>query len=113
MGVRFLLNTRIGKDRSLQSLLDEYDAVFIGMGTYNYVKGDFPGEDLPGVHEALPFLVANVTANSGSDRRSQSGRAGRSRRQARGRARWRRHRHGLQSHRDPPGRGECHLRLPP
>ena len=30
------------------------------MGTYTYVKGGFPGEDLPGVHEALPYLVSNI-----------------------------------------------------
>jgi glutamate synthase (NADPH/NADH) small chain len=30
------------------------------MGTYTYMKGGFPGEDLPGVLEALPFLVSNV-----------------------------------------------------
>jgi glutamate synthase (NADPH/NADH) small chain len=30
------------------------------MGTYRYVKGGFPGEDLPGVHEALPFLISNI-----------------------------------------------------
>ncbi|MEQ1662076.1 MAG: glutamate synthase subunit beta [Thiobacillus sp.] len=60
MGVEFRLNTDIGKDISMQSLLDNYDAVFMGMGTYTYMKGGFPGEDLPGVLEALPFLVSNV-----------------------------------------------------
>ncbi|MDH4316685.1 MAG: FAD-dependent oxidoreductase, partial [Gammaproteobacteria bacterium] len=60
MGVTFVLNTRIGKDRSPQSLLDEFDAVFLGMGTYEYVKGGFPGETLQGVYEALPYLVSNV-----------------------------------------------------
>jgi glutamate synthase (NADPH/NADH) small chain len=30
------------------------------MGTYSNVRGDFRGEDLPGVHEALPYLVSNV-----------------------------------------------------
>ena len=60
MGVTFVLNTRIGKDRSPQSLLDEFDAVFLGMGTYEYVKGGFPGENLRGVYEALPYLVSNV-----------------------------------------------------
>ena len=60
MGVQFVLNTRIGEDKAFQDLLDEYDAVFLGMGTYEYVKGDFPGEDLPGVYEALPYLVSNV-----------------------------------------------------
>ena len=60
MGIEFRLNTEIGKDISFESLLDEYDSVFLGMGTYRYMKGDFPGEDKPGVHEALPYLVANI-----------------------------------------------------
>jgi len=60
MGVEFVLNTCIGEDKSFDELLEEYDAVFLGMGTYKYVRGGFPGEDLPGVHEALPYLVANV-----------------------------------------------------
>jgi len=60
MGIEFRLNTEIGKDVSFQALLDEYDAVFLGMGTYTYMKGEFPGENLPGVHEALPFLVSNI-----------------------------------------------------
>jgi glutamate synthase (NADPH/NADH) small chain len=60
MGVEFRLNTDIGRDVSMQTLLDDYDAVFMGMGTYTYMKGGFPGEDLPGVLEALPFLISNV-----------------------------------------------------
>jgi glutamate synthase (NADPH/NADH) small chain len=60
MGIEFRLNTEIGKDISFASLLDDYDSVFLGMGTYRYMKGDFPGEDKPGVHEALPYLVANI-----------------------------------------------------
>jgi len=60
MGVEFRLNTEIGKDVSMQALLDGFDAVFMGMGTYTYMKGGFPGEDLPGVLEALPFLISNV-----------------------------------------------------
>ncbi len=58
-GVEFVLNTEIGKDMQFQTLLDEYDAVFLGMGTYTYMKGGFPGEDKQGVYEALPYLVAN------------------------------------------------------
>jgi len=65
MGIEFRLNTDIGKDVSMESLLKEYDAVFMGMGTYAYMKGGFPGEDLPGVYDALPFLVANVNRNLG------------------------------------------------
>lgn len=60
MGVKFMLNTEIGKDIAFQQLLDEYDAVFLGMGTYTYMKGGFPGEDLPGVQAALPYLISNV-----------------------------------------------------
>ncbi|RKZ89315.1 MAG: glutamate synthase small subunit [Gammaproteobacteria bacterium] len=59
MGVEFVLNTEIGKDVQFQQLLDDYDAVFLGMGTYTYMKGGFPGEDKQGVYEALPYLVAN------------------------------------------------------
>ena len=60
MGVEFVLNTEVGKDISFDDILSQYDAVFLGMGTYNYMKGGFPGEDLPGVHEALPYLISNV-----------------------------------------------------
>ena len=60
MGVEFVLNTEIGRDISFQKLLDEYDAVFLGMGTYTYMRGGFPGEELPGVHEALPYLISNI-----------------------------------------------------
>jgi glutamate synthase (NADPH/NADH) small chain len=65
MGVQFVLNTRIGDDKPFQALLDDYDAVFLGMGTYEYVKGEFPGEDLDGVYEALPYLVSNVYEDLG------------------------------------------------
>jgi glutamate synthase (NADPH) small chain len=60
MGVEFRLGVEIGRDLPFNSLLDEFDAVFLGMGTYTSVRGGFPGEDLPGVYEALPFLIANI-----------------------------------------------------
>ena len=68
MGVEFRLNTDIGTDVTIDELLEEYDAVFMGMGTYTYMKGGFPGEDLEGVHEALPFLVSNVNRNLGFEK---------------------------------------------
>ena len=67
MGVQFVLNTRIGEDKPFQDLLDEFDAVFLGMGTYEYVRGGFPGEDLPGVIEALPYLIGNAYRELGHD----------------------------------------------
>src|SRR6185295_19659460 len=65
MGVEFRLGVDVGTDVAFESLLDEYDAVFLGMGTYSYVKGGFPGEDLPGVHEALPYLISNINRELG------------------------------------------------
>ncbi|QFT86235.1 Glutamate synthase [NADPH] small chain [Halomonas sp. THAF12] len=60
MGVEFCLGVEIGQDMLFDRLLAEYDAVFLGMGTYKYMEGGFPGEDLPGVHKALDYLIANV-----------------------------------------------------
>jgi glutamate synthase (NADPH) small chain len=60
MGVEFRLNVDVGRDIGFDELTREFDAVFLGMGTYTYVKGGFGGEDLPGVHEALPYLISNI-----------------------------------------------------
>src|SRR5579862_5693615 len=60
MGVEFRLRCEVGADVPFEELLAEYDAVFLGMGTYTPVKGGLPGEELPGVHEALPYLIANI-----------------------------------------------------
>jgi glutamate synthase (NADPH/NADH) small chain len=60
MGVKFVLNTKVGEDKPFAELVAEFDAVFLGMGTYTYVRGEFAGEDLPGVYDALPYLISNV-----------------------------------------------------
>ncbi len=60
MGVRFRLGVEIGKDIQAKALLEDFDAVFLGLGTYAFVDGKLPGQDLPGVHWALPFLIGNV-----------------------------------------------------
>jgi len=65
MGVEFRLNTEVGRDVQIEQLLSDYDAVFMGMGAYKFMKGGFPGEDLPGVLEALPFLINNVRQHLG------------------------------------------------
>ncbi len=67
MGVEFHLNVDVDQ-KIFQGLLEEFDAVFMGMGTYTYMKGGFPGEDLEGVYDALPFLVANVNRNLGFEK---------------------------------------------
>jgi glutamate synthase (NADPH/NADH) small chain len=65
MGVEFRLNTEIGLDIDADDLLDEFDAVFLGMGTYTAMKGGFEGEELPGVYKALDYLIGNVNDKMG------------------------------------------------
>lgn len=59
MGVEFRLGVDIGRDLAFDALLDRYDAVFVGTGAYREVPADLPGDGLPGVLPALPFLIAN------------------------------------------------------
>ncbi len=48
------------KDISMATLLADYDAVFVGAGTYRSMKAGLPNEEAPGVYDALPFLIANT-----------------------------------------------------
>jgi glutamate synthase (NADPH/NADH) small chain len=67
MGVQFRLGVEIGRDVTLETLLADYDAVFVGTGAYRYTDGGLPGQDLKNVLPALPFLVQNSRIVSGSD----------------------------------------------
>ncbi|MGR5287360.1 FAD-dependent oxidoreductase [Vibrio maritimus] len=60
MGVEFRLNTEVGKDVEMASLVEDYDAVFLGVGTYKNMRAGLENEDAPGVFDALPFLVSNT-----------------------------------------------------
>ena len=71
MGVEFVLDTRIGEDIAFETLEADYDAVFLGMGAYTYVRGGFPGEQLHGVYDALPYLVENAYHELGIGRRDR------------------------------------------
>jgi glutamate synthase (NADPH) small chain len=61
-GVKFVGNTYIGKDKTIDNLFAEgFDAVFVGVGTEIDAPLEAPGEDLPGVYKATEFLIrANV-----------------------------------------------------
>ena len=65
MGIEFRLNTEIGVDIDIDDLMADYDAVFLGMGTYKAMQGNFPGENLPGVYKALDYLIGNVNEKMG------------------------------------------------
>lgn len=60
MGVEFRLNTEVGKDVQMTELTAEYDAVFLGVGTYQNMRAGLENEDAPGVFDALPFLISNT-----------------------------------------------------
>jgi len=70
MGVKFHLNTEVGRDIAFASLIDGYDAVFIGTGAYTAVDAGLPGQEQDGVYAALPFLVANAQRILGSAART-------------------------------------------
>lgn len=56
MGVEFKTETEIGKDIPVAALLADHDAVFlaVGLGITNHLN--IPGENLPGVYDALAFI---------------------------------------------------------
>jgi glutamate synthase (NADPH/NADH) small chain len=56
LGVDLKLNTEVGKDVKTDSLLKQFDAVFIGIGLGDTNMMRIPGEDLPGVWDALSFI---------------------------------------------------------
>ena len=62
MGIEFVLGANIGKDISFKELLENHDAVFLGLGTYTSMKGGMPGEEAKGVYRALDYLIGNTKA---------------------------------------------------
>lgn len=67
MGVEFRLGVEIGRDIAMDALLADFDAVFLGLGSYRYTDGGLPGQDLRNVLPALPFLVQNGRIVVGTD----------------------------------------------
>ncbi len=60
MGIEFRLNTNVGTDISFSDISDEYDAVFLALGTYKDMSGGFEHEGAKGVYNALDFLIGNT-----------------------------------------------------
>jgi glutamate synthase (NADPH/NADH) small chain len=110
MGIEFKLNTEVGRDVQLDDLLKDYDAVFLGVGTYQSMRGGLENEDANGVFDALPFLIANTKQTMGF---GETARALRQHgRQTRGGSRRWRHRDGLRAYLRTSGRDSRYLRLP-
>jgi dihydropyrimidine dehydrogenase (NAD+) subunit PreT len=56
LGVEFKTGTEIGKEIPMAALLADHDAIFlaVGLGATNHLN--IPGENLPGVYDALTFI---------------------------------------------------------
>jgi glutamate synthase (NADPH/NADH) small chain len=68
MGFEFRLGVEIGSEVDFEDLLDDYDAFFVGVGTYTNIRAGFPGEGLSGVYDALPALIGNIDKLMGYSR---------------------------------------------
>ena len=57
MGVKFQMNTEIGKDITIQQLRDEgYKGFYVAIGAQKSSKLNIPGEELEGVYGGVDFL---------------------------------------------------------
>ncbi|MFU8797002.1 MAG: NAD(P)-binding protein, partial [Dehalococcoidia bacterium] len=56
LGVKIRTNARIGEEIELDKLREDYQAVFIAVGAHAGTKLNIPGEDSPGVINAIDFL---------------------------------------------------------
>lgn len=56
LGIRFEMERRMGRDFTLDGLRQDFDGVFLGIGTHASTGLRVPGVELPGVEPALRFL---------------------------------------------------------
>lgn len=56
LGVSIQTNCEVGKDVSVQSIMDESDAVILAIGMANVPSLDIPGEELDGVYDAIKLI---------------------------------------------------------
>ena len=56
-GMKLFLNVEVGKDIEFKELLENYDAVFIGIGAEKSKRAHLPGENAENVFLAIDFLV--------------------------------------------------------
>ncbi len=57
LGVRFVGDTLVGQDITVDQLLQDHDAVFLGTGATQGNHAGIPGEELSGIYQATEFLV--------------------------------------------------------
>lgn len=68
MGIKFHLKCEIGKDILFADLMDDYDAVFLGLGAYRALPANIDNEEAQGVYQALPYLTSETINHWGYER---------------------------------------------
>ena len=58
-GIKFIQNFEVGKDKTLEELKSQHDAILIATGVYKAREIDLPGNDLENIFPAMEFLTAS------------------------------------------------------
>ena len=58
-GIKFVQNFEVGKDKTLEELKSEHDAILIATGVYQAREIDIPGSKLGNIFPAMDFLTAS------------------------------------------------------
>ena len=58
-GIKFVQNFEVGKDKTLEELKSEHDAILIATGVYKAREIDIPGSNLGNIFPAMDFLTAS------------------------------------------------------
>ena len=58
-GIKFIQNFEVGKDKTLEELKSQHDAILIATGVYKAREIDIPGSDLENIFPAMDFLTAS------------------------------------------------------
>jgi glutamate synthase (NADPH/NADH) small chain len=58
-GIKFIQNFEVGKDKTLEELKSQHDAILIATGVYKAREIDIPGSGLKNIFPAMDFLTAS------------------------------------------------------
>ncbi len=58
-GIKFVQNFEVGKNKTLDQLREEHDAILIATGVYKAKEIEIPGQDLKNIFPAMEFLTAS------------------------------------------------------
>ena len=58
-GIKFVQNFEVGKDKNLEQLKEDHDAILIATGVYKAREIEIPGSNLENIFPAMDFLTAS------------------------------------------------------